>query len=50
MSVILTTEDTEIRSIVVRSQPGKIVHDTLLKKKEKPFPKKGWWNGSRRRP
>jgi hypothetical protein len=28
---------------MVQSQPGQIVHETLLKK---PNTKKGWWSGS----
>jgi hypothetical protein len=41
MSVILTTQEAEIRRIMVQSQPGQIVHETLsgkyltLKKKKK---------------
>jgi hypothetical protein len=42
--VILATQMTEIRRIVVQSQPGQIIHETLSRKK--PFTKKGWWSGS----
>jgi hypothetical protein len=31
--VILPTQETEIRRIVVQSQPGQIVHETLSQKK-----------------
>jgi hypothetical protein len=31
-SVILTTQEAEIRRIVVRNQPGQIVHETLSQK------------------
>jgi hypothetical protein len=43
--VILATQETEIRRIMVQSQPWQIVHKTLSRKK--PFTKKGWWSGSR---
>jgi ribosomal protein S21 len=33
MSVILATQEAEIRRIVVQSQPGQIVHQTLSRKK-----------------
>jgi hypothetical protein len=44
--VILATQEAEIRRILVRSQPGQIVHKTLSQKKkkkkqEKNFTKKG---------
>jgi hypothetical protein len=42
-SVILATSDTEIRRIVVQSQPGQIVRETLSQKN--PSQKKGWWSG-----
>jgi hypothetical protein len=32
MTVILFTQEAKIRKIVVRSQPGKIVHKTLSQK------------------
>jgi predicted outer membrane protein len=35
MPVILGTQGAEIRRIVVRSQPGQIVHKTLSQKKKK---------------
>jgi hypothetical protein len=41
--VILTTEETEIRSILVQSHPGQIVHETRSRKKN--ITKKGWWSG-----
>jgi hypothetical protein len=48
--VILATQETEIRRITVRSQPGQIVYETLSQKKKKTITKKGWWSGSRCRP
>jgi hypothetical protein len=47
--IILTTQDTEIRRIMVGSQPGQIVLKTLF---EKTLKKKGgaWWIVSRCRP
>jgi hypothetical protein len=33
--VILATQEAEIRRILVRSQPGQIVHKTLSQKKKK---------------
>jgi hypothetical protein len=33
--VILATQEAEIRRIVVQSQPGQIVHETLSQKKKK---------------
>jgi hypothetical protein len=43
--VILATQEAEIRRILVRSQPGQIVHKTLSQKKKKnkkkPSQKKG---------
>jgi hypothetical protein len=47
-SVILATQETEIRRIVVESQPGQIICKILSQKT--PLPKKGWWSGSRCRP
>jgi hypothetical protein len=44
MPVILTTQETEVRRIVVQSQPRQIVHKTLSWKK--PISKKGF--GGRR--
>jgi hypothetical protein len=32
MPVILATQEAEIRRIVIRSQPGQIVHETLSQK------------------
>jgi hypothetical protein len=32
LPVILATQETEIRRIAVRSQPGQIVHETLSQK------------------
>jgi hypothetical protein len=37
-SVILATQDAEIRMIIIQSQLGQIVHETLSRKK--PFKKK----------
>jgi hypothetical protein len=48
MSIILATQETEIRRIMVQNQPWKIVHDTLAQKKF--LTKKGWWCGSRYKP
>jgi hypothetical protein len=42
--VILATQEAEIRRIMVRSQPGRIVGETLSQKKL--FTEKGWWSGS----
>jgi hypothetical protein len=40
----LATQEAEVRRIMVRSQPGQIVHKTLSRK----YPsKKGWQSGSR---
>jgi hypothetical protein len=36
--VILATQEAEIRRIMVQSQPGQVVHETLLKN---PLQKKG---------
>jgi hypothetical protein len=41
MPVILATQEAEIRRIVVQSQPGKIVCETLSQKKKKNINKKG---------
>jgi hypothetical protein len=35
MPVILTTQEAEIRRIIVQSQPGKIAPDTLSREKKK---------------
>jgi hypothetical protein len=48
MPVILATQEAGIRKIVVQSQPGQIVHETLSQKKK--ITKKVWWSGSRCRP
>jgi hypothetical protein len=48
MSVILVTQEAEIRRITVQSQPGQIVPKTLYQKNSSW--KKGWWSGSRCRP
>jgi hypothetical protein len=48
MPVILATQEVEIRRIVVQSQPGQIVGETLSL--EKPITKNGWCSGSRCRP
>jgi hypothetical protein len=40
MSVVLATQEAEIRRITVQSQPGQIVHETLFQKKKKPNHKK----------
>jgi hypothetical protein len=42
--VILTTQKAEIRRIMVQSQRGQIVRETLS---QKTITKKGWWSGSR---
>jgi hypothetical protein len=34
MSVILATQEAEIRRLMVQSQPGQIVHNTLFQKKK----------------
>jgi hypothetical protein len=44
VAVFLATQEAEIRRIAVRSQPGHVVHKTLISKK------KGWGSGSRYRP
>jgi hypothetical protein len=49
MSVILATQEAEIRSIEVQSQPGLIVLKILSRKKSI-MQQKGWWSGSRCRP
>jgi hypothetical protein len=41
-SVILATQEAEIRSIAVQSQPRQSLRDPISKK---PFTKKGWWAG-----
>jgi hypothetical protein len=51
--VILATQETEIRRIVVQRQPRQMVYETLSQKKKTkktPFTKQGWWSGSRGRP
>jgi hypothetical protein len=50
MSVILATQDTEIRKIMIQSQSQEIVGEILSQKKKKKITKKGWWSGSRCRP
>jgi hypothetical protein len=40
MPVILATKEAEIRSIVVSSQPGQILHETLSQKNKKSSKKK----------
>jgi hypothetical protein len=40
---ILATQEAEIRTIAVQSQPGQIVLKTLFHKN--PSQKKGWWSG-----
>jgi hypothetical protein len=45
MSVILATQEAEIRKILVRNQPGQTVHETLSQK-YLTHTKKGWWSGS----
>jgi hypothetical protein len=44
MSVILATQEAEIRRIKVQSQPGQIANKTLSQKY--PTQKKGWQSGS----
>jgi hypothetical protein len=46
--IILATQEAEIRRIVIHSQPRQIVPQDPIS--QKPFTKKGWWNGSRGRP
>jgi hypothetical protein len=44
MHIILAAREAAIRRIIVQSQPGQIVQETLSwKKKKKPIIKKGWW-------
>jgi hypothetical protein len=42
--VILATQETEIRKIVVEASSEQIVHETLSGKKS--IIRKGWWSGS----
>jgi hypothetical protein len=42
--VILTSQEAEIRRVMVQSQPEQIVHETLSRKN--PSQKKGWRSGS----
>jgi hypothetical protein len=44
--IILATQEAEIRMIILRSQPGQTVHETLSLKK-KSFAKKDWGSGSK---
>jgi hypothetical protein len=44
MTVILATQESEIKRITVRSQSGQIVCKSLLKTAI--TKKRGWWNGS----
>jgi hypothetical protein len=46
-SIILATQEAEIRRSTVRNQPGQIVHETIWKKF---FTIKDWWSGPRSRP
>jgi hypothetical protein len=48
MTVILASQEAEIRRIVVQSQLEQIVLKILSWKKT--ITKKGWWSGSRCRP
>jgi hypothetical protein len=41
MPVTLATQEAEIKRITVQSQPGQIIHKTLLKNT---ITKKGWWS------
>jgi hypothetical protein len=41
-SVVLATQEAEIRRISVQSQPRQIVYKTLSGKKKKTITKKGW--------
>jgi hypothetical protein len=43
MPIILATQEAEIRKIVIQSQGGQIVHETLSQKK---ITKNGWWSDS----
>jgi hypothetical protein len=49
-SIILATQEAEVRRISIQSQPRQIVHETLSPPPPKKSQKKGWWNGSRYRP
>jgi hypothetical protein len=49
-SVILATQEAEIRRIMVRSQQGQILLKTKSQKKKKKITSKSWWSGSRYRP
>jgi hypothetical protein len=44
MPLILTTQEEEIERIVVPSQPGQMVWETLSQKNTQH--KKNWWSGS----
>jgi hypothetical protein len=52
LSIILATQEAEIRRIVAQSQPKQIVLKTLSQtnkqtnKQKNPSQKKGWWSGS----
>jgi hypothetical protein len=47
--IILAAQEAEIKKILIQSQPGQIVHETLSQKK--PITKeKGRWSDSRCRP
>jgi hypothetical protein len=45
MPVILSIQEAEIRRITAQNQHGKIVPETLSRKKN--HKKKAWWSGSR---
>jgi hypothetical protein len=50
---ILSTQEVEIKRILVQSQPRQVVCKTLSRGEvgeTKAFTKKDWWNGSRCRP
>jgi hypothetical protein len=44
LSVILSTQEAEIKRIAVQSQHGQIVHKTIPQSKT--FTEKSWWSGS----
>jgi hypothetical protein len=47
-TIILVTQEAEIRRITIQSQPGQIVQETYLEKKS--ITAKDWWSGCKCRP